>query len=151
LAFNDLPASIKAGFTLTNARPWGLQEIMAKFNSGYLRTLDAEKSYYEVEIDALGNIEPVGGFSWEGVYVDPATLASMGVGGSNGVGGAQGSQGSQGSQGTSVTGSQGALGSQGVGAKDSKVKEDAKGAGGKKTDSKTSKTVNGKKDKGKKK
>jgi len=151
LAFNDLPASIKAGFTLTNARPWGLQEIMAKFNSGYLRTLDAEKSYYEIEVDALGNIEPLGGFSWEGVYVDPATLSSMGVGGSNGVGGAQGSQGSQGSQGTSATGSQGALGSQGVGAVDSKVKEDTKGTGGKKAATKTSKTVNGKKDKGKKK
>lgn len=37
LAFNDLPSSIKAEFTLTNARPWGLQEILAKFNAGSIR------------------------------------------------------------------------------------------------------------------
>jgi len=47
LAFNDLPSSITAEFTLTNARPWGLQEIMSKFNSGYLRTVDYQKSYFE--------------------------------------------------------------------------------------------------------
>lgn len=39
LSFNDLPTKITAEFTLKNARPWGLQEIMAKFNSGYLRVL----------------------------------------------------------------------------------------------------------------
>lgn len=37
LAFNDLPSNIKASFTLTNARPWGLQEIIAKFNAGSIR------------------------------------------------------------------------------------------------------------------
>ena len=37
LAFNDLPSSIKASFTLVNARPWGLQEIIAKFNTGSIR------------------------------------------------------------------------------------------------------------------
>ena len=37
LAFNDLPSNIIAEFTLTNARPWGLQEIMAKFNAGSIR------------------------------------------------------------------------------------------------------------------
>jgi hypothetical protein len=37
LAFNDLPSTIKAEFTLVNARPWGLQEILAKFNSGSIR------------------------------------------------------------------------------------------------------------------
>ena len=37
LAFNDLPSSIKAEFTLINARPWGLQEIFAKFNAGHIR------------------------------------------------------------------------------------------------------------------
>lgn len=47
LAFNDLPSSIKASFTLTNARPWGMQEIMAKFNSGYIRSVDVQKSFYE--------------------------------------------------------------------------------------------------------
>jgi hypothetical protein len=39
LSFNDLPTKITASFTLENARPLGLQEIMAKFNSGYLRVL----------------------------------------------------------------------------------------------------------------
>ena len=39
LSFNDLPTTIEASFTLENARPLGLQEIMAKFNSGYLRVL----------------------------------------------------------------------------------------------------------------
>lgn len=37
LAFNDLPSSIKASFTLQNARAWGLQEIIAKFNAGSIR------------------------------------------------------------------------------------------------------------------
>jgi hypothetical protein len=39
LSFNDLPTTITADFTLTNARPWGLQEILAKFNTGYIRVL----------------------------------------------------------------------------------------------------------------
>jgi hypothetical protein len=43
LAFNDLPSSIMAEFTLTNARPWGLQEIMAKFNAGSLRVSNGLK------------------------------------------------------------------------------------------------------------
>jgi hypothetical protein len=47
LAFNDLPSSIKVEFNITNARAWGLQEIMAKFNSGYLRTVDVQKTFYE--------------------------------------------------------------------------------------------------------
>jgi hypothetical protein len=47
LAFNDLPSSIKVEFNLTNARPLGLQEIMSKFNSGYLRTVDVQKTFYE--------------------------------------------------------------------------------------------------------
>jgi hypothetical protein len=50
LAFNDLPSSITVEFTLTNARNWGLQEIMAKFNSGYLRTVDVQRSYFETNI-----------------------------------------------------------------------------------------------------
>lgn len=40
LAFNDLPSSIKLDFILTNARPWGLQEIFAKFNTGNLRQVN---------------------------------------------------------------------------------------------------------------
>jgi hypothetical protein len=40
LAFNDLPSNIKLDFTLTPARSWGLQEIMAKFNTGNIRTVN---------------------------------------------------------------------------------------------------------------
>ena len=65
LAFNDLPSSIKVEFNLTNARAWGLQEIMAKFNSGYLRTVDVQKTFYETNSVAAGDgktsyMEPVG-------------------------------------------------------------------------------------------
>lgn len=49
LGFNDLPSSITVEFTLANARPLGLQEIMGKFNSGYLRTIDVQKSFYETK------------------------------------------------------------------------------------------------------
>lgn len=49
LAFNDLPSNITVSFKLTNARPWGMQEIMAKFNTGYLRTIDTQKTYYEAK------------------------------------------------------------------------------------------------------
>lgn len=38
LAFNDLPSTIRAEFTMKNARPLGLQEILAKFNAGHIRT-----------------------------------------------------------------------------------------------------------------
>lgn len=48
LAFNDLPSSVKASFTLTNARPLGMQEILAKFNSGSLRTVNVRKDFVEV-------------------------------------------------------------------------------------------------------
>jgi hypothetical protein len=40
LAFNDLPSSIIVEFTLQNARPWGMDEILAKFNTGHLRTVN---------------------------------------------------------------------------------------------------------------
>lgn len=40
LAFNDLPATVKVSFTLQNARPWGLQEILAKFNQGNVRIVN---------------------------------------------------------------------------------------------------------------
>jgi hypothetical protein len=43
LAFNDLPANIKLDFNLSNARPWGLQEILARFNTGNVRTVNLVK------------------------------------------------------------------------------------------------------------
>lgn len=45
LAFNDLPSNITLDFTLTNARPWGLQEIIAKFNTGHLRVVNTQKDF----------------------------------------------------------------------------------------------------------
>jgi hypothetical protein len=45
LSFNDLPSDITVEFTLRNARPLGLQEILAKFNTGYLRTINTRKDY----------------------------------------------------------------------------------------------------------
>lgn len=45
LAFNDLPSTIKVSFDLENARPWGLQEILAKFNTGYIRTVNTRKDF----------------------------------------------------------------------------------------------------------
>ena len=63
LAFNDLPSSITADFTLSNARNLGMQEIMAKFNSGYLRTVDTQKTFFETMMVSTTEglkTEPVG-------------------------------------------------------------------------------------------
>ena len=81
LAFNDLPSSIIVEFELTNARPWGMQEIMAKFNSGYLRTVDVQKTYYETNsrTDLPGRLE--------GVATTLTGTASSTSSGSSGIGG----------------------------------------------------------------
>lgn len=63
LTFNDLPSSITVDFTMTNARPWGLQEILSKFNSGYLRTVDVQKTFFETSVITVGSKaynEPIG-------------------------------------------------------------------------------------------
>lgn len=51
LAFNDLPSNITLDFTLTNARPWGLQEIIAKFNTGHLRVVNTQKDFTSLTPD----------------------------------------------------------------------------------------------------
>jgi hypothetical protein len=51
LAFNDLPSSIRVSFTLTNARPWGAQEIMSKFNTGNLRSVNLRKDSNNVPMN----------------------------------------------------------------------------------------------------
>jgi hypothetical protein len=61
LAFNDLPQSIKAEFTLVNARPWGLQEIMGKFNTGSIRVSktkkdENDKNYGDVKNEMTGKV-----------------------------------------------------------------------------------------------
>ena len=55
LAFNDLPSYITIDFTLQNARAWGAQEIMAKFNSGYLRSVNMKKDSNAVELNTTVN------------------------------------------------------------------------------------------------
>jgi len=47
LAFNDLPSRITAEFTMTNARPLGLQEIMARFAQGQGRSYKAGPSSWQ--------------------------------------------------------------------------------------------------------
>lgn len=94
LAFNDLPSSISVEFNMTNARPWGLQEIMAKFNSGYLRTVDVQKSFYETnKVTGADNVtynEPVGILPLNDfVY---ATASTTGSSGSSGVSGSSAGQ-----------------------------------------------------------
>lgn len=127
LAFNDLPSSIKVSFSLQNARSWGLQEIMAKFNSGYLRTVDVSKTFYEtvVQYKTKGNnadqsdfnIDPMGGMPYEYDYKvadnkeeekkqeSPTNDLSKpgGSEGSKGSSGSDGSKGSSGSKGTEGT------------------------------------------------
>lgn len=67
LAFNDLPSTIKAEFTLTNARPQGLQEILAKFNVGHLRIVNIKKDYIETDREESSS---------SGQYFDPIFDAS---------------------------------------------------------------------------
>jgi hypothetical protein len=50
LAFNDLPSYITIDFTLTNARNWGADDIMSKFNTGYLRTVNFKKDVNSVSL-----------------------------------------------------------------------------------------------------
>ena len=47
LAFNDLPSRITAEFTMTNTRPLGLQEIMARFAQGQGRSYKAGPSSWQ--------------------------------------------------------------------------------------------------------
>jgi hypothetical protein len=71
LAFNDLPSNIMAEFTLTNARPWGLQEIMAKFNAGSIRVSAGIKS-----ADATNGNEKVGDVKVSGGITTAGASAS---------------------------------------------------------------------------
>lgn len=97
LTFNDLPSSMTIEFNITNARPWGMQEIMAKFNSGYLRTIDAQRSYYETK--QIKTKDGKDGFEDSGAL--PLYEYATTVGGSSGTSGSAGSGGSGGTGGTS--------------------------------------------------
>jgi hypothetical protein len=63
LAFNDLPTSIKASFQLKPGRDCGLQEIMAKFNTGNLRVVNVRRDYNQTENSLFKN---------DYMYRDPA-------------------------------------------------------------------------------
>jgi hypothetical protein len=58
LAFNDLPSTIKVTFQLENARTMGLNEIMERFNTGYIRSVEyvpsVKEDAYKVDIDSKG-------------------------------------------------------------------------------------------------
>ena len=110
LAFNDLPSSILVEFTLNNARNWGMQEIMAKFNSGYLRTVDVQKTFFETTVNfskgQVTSAEPVGVMPGEYMYT-PEPTGSAGTSGTSGTinaGGNPKTEGSPGSSGTQGTG-----------------------------------------------
>jgi hypothetical protein len=92
LAFNDLPSAITVEFNMTNARPWGLQEIMAKFNSGYLRTVDIQKSFYETNRIKGADGKPYN----EAVGVLPINDVVYGSAGTSGSAGVVGSAGQSG-------------------------------------------------------
>lgn len=102
LAFNDLPSSITVEFNMTNARPWGLQEIMAKFNSGYLRSVDVQKSFYETN-QIIGED---GAKYNEAVGVLPINDVVYGSAGTSGVAGSSGTSGA-GQSGTNEVPAQG--------------------------------------------
>ncbi len=91
LAFNDLPSSITVEFNLQNARNWGLQEIMGKFNSGYLRTVDIQKSFYETAAYETGKdkmaVEAMGSMPFD---VQKENISSSGTSGTAGTSGTSG-------------------------------------------------------------
>ena len=70
LAFNDLPSSIKVEFTLTNARPLGMQEILGKFNMGSLRTVNIRKDFVEAEIPDDDGAAEFALENWQSTYFD---------------------------------------------------------------------------------
>lgn len=141
LAFNDLPSSIIAEFELTNARNLGMQEIMAKFNSGYLRTVDVQKTFFEttVKFGADGKVasqEPVGIMPGEAEFKqDLGTSGTSGTSGTNGnQGGGNGNNGNNGTNGTNGNnGTNGTGGDLGKNQSQTNVKDGAPGSGDKKT------------------
>lgn len=78
LAFNDLPSTITADFTLVNARPWGLQEILAKFNSGSLRVTNGLK-----DSNSLNPGESLGVQDTKSKVKEPIGLSASGPSASN--------------------------------------------------------------------
>jgi hypothetical protein len=106
LAFNDLPSSIKVEFTLTPARNWGLQDIMSKFNSGHLRSVNV--------IADSASLNPNQSLSEGGYYFPGTTTSTTGAAtGANAAGGAGGGAGA--ATGANATGGNPAAGGGGAG------------------------------------
>jgi hypothetical protein len=72
LAFNDLPSSIKVGFTLQNARPLGMQEILAKFNMGSLRTVNVKRDFLDTDLPEDESTIGSALENWQTSYFDGA-------------------------------------------------------------------------------
>lgn len=70
LAFNDLPSSIKVSFTLQNARPLGMQEILAKFHMGSLRTVNVKKDFTDTDFNFSKEDEAKNIDQWTPQYFD---------------------------------------------------------------------------------
>ena len=148
LAFNDLPSSIIAEFTMSNARNLGLQEIMAKFNSGYLRTVDVQKTFFETTVtisktkgttkeypgylpgEGLVRTENVPVVNQGGDTGNTGTTGTSGTSGDKGTSGDNGTSGNSGDKGTSGgdkgttvpgSGDSGTKGTTGVGGDQSKL------------------------------
>jgi hypothetical protein len=88
LAFNDLPSNITLDFTLQNARPWGLQEIIAKFNTGHLRVVNTQKDFTSLNPDEVLNqnkYDYINSSSGTSGTSGVSTSGSSGGGGVNGT------------------------------------------------------------------
>jgi hypothetical protein len=86
LAFNDLPSRVKVEFTMKNARPWGLQEIAAKFNTGNIRavntirdfsTMTAGQTLHNSPMEYVGTPEP------ESLVESPSGVSNTSAGDNN--------------------------------------------------------------------
>ncbi len=78
LAFNDLPSSIIVDFTLQNARPWGMDEILAKFNTGHLRTVNVV-----ADSTMVNPLESMGDNKYVYATGTAGTSGTSGTGGNN--------------------------------------------------------------------
>ena len=85
LAFNDLPSNITLDFTLQNARPWGLQEIIAKFNTGHLRVVNTQKDFTSLKPEEVLNQNKYDYLNSSSGTSGVSTSGSSGGGGVNGT------------------------------------------------------------------
>jgi len=75
LSWNDLPSTIKAEFTLKNARPLGADELYARFNNTSTRSYERIPDFYQANSNTIrqatdNNGKPVTDSEGNPVYVD---------------------------------------------------------------------------------